>query len=330
MKLKNKLIIGSVILIMLSGCSEVNELDSKFLNKESSTENDSSLKNIEIKQTFDVNKKTKDEASEEDSQKTVLNEKNDAISNVNQLGKNQFEGYTLIEVDGGDRNGNRKANVVVDIGFGDREYWAFTNAYGQLIRVIADRITLQDPSTEAVNSNGRYYDDEAYVPGVEAADLDQGHVIADSLGGVANAYNITPQNSTLNRHGDQAYMEKVMRQAGGSTNFEAIITYPNTTTQIPSNYKYTYYINGDKVELSFDNKNPEESKTSKPTTASSTNTVQQSQSSEADLVRKIDTNNNGQISIKEAKAAGYKMPIYSNHWLYKYMTDGDGDGMVGE
>ena len=28
--------------------------------------------------------------------------------------------------------------------------------------------------------------------------------------------------------------------------------------------------------------------------------------------------------------AGYQMPIYSDHWLYKYMTDGDGDGAVGE
>ena len=37
-------------------------------------------------------------------------------------------------------------------------------------------------------------------------------MIADSLGGVSNAYNITPQNSTLNRHGDQAYMEKAIRE----------------------------------------------------------------------------------------------------------------------
>lgn len=61
-----------------------------------------------------------------------------------------------------------------------------------------------------------------------------GHVIADSLGGVSNAYNITPQDSTLNRDGDQAYMEKVIRDAGGRSNFTAVITYPSTTTQIPS------------------------------------------------------------------------------------------------
>jgi hypothetical protein len=88
-----------------------------------------------------------------------------------------FEGYRLIEVDGGDLSGHREANVVVNIGFGDREYWAFTNEYGQLVKVIADRIILQDENSEPVTSQGRYYPDEAKVPGTEASDLDEGHVI---------------------------------------------------------------------------------------------------------------------------------------------------------
>ena len=71
-----------------------------------------------------------------------------------------FSGYRLIEVDGGDLSGNRGANVVVDIGFGDREYYAFTNEYGQLVKVIAKEIILQDEKKEPVNSKGRYYDDE--------------------------------------------------------------------------------------------------------------------------------------------------------------------------
>lgn len=169
-----------------------------------------------------------------------------------------FDGYKLIEVDGGNLSGHREPNVVVDIGFGDREYWAFTNEYGQLVKVVAKEIILQDDSKEPVNSKGRYYNDEAKVPGAENNDLDEGHVIADSLGGVSNAYNITPQNSTLNRHGDQAYMEKVIRDAGGCTDFVAIITYPNTTTQIPSHYSYTYTINGNVVNDEFRNINPNE------------------------------------------------------------------------
>lgn len=169
-----------------------------------------------------------------------------------------FAGYNLIEVDGGDLSGAREPNVVVDIGYGDREYYAYTNEYGQLIMVTANAIILQDDNTEPVTEEGRYYPDEAKVPGTEAADLDEGHVIADSLGGVSNAYNITPQNSTLNRHGDQAYMEAAIRDAGGCTDFVAIITYPDTSTQTPSHYSYTYTLNGNVINDEFDNVNPDE------------------------------------------------------------------------
>lgn|SRR5690606_29290930 len=234
-----------------------------------------------------------------------------------------FAGYKLIEVDGGDLSGYREPNVVVDIGFGDREYWAFTNEHGQLVRVIAEEIILQDDSKEPVLSNGRYYSDEAKVPGVERDDLDEGHIIADSLGGVSNAYNITPQNSTLNRHGDQAYMEDAIRKAGGATNFEAIITYPDTETQIPSSYQYTYTINGNKIVDKFDNVNPDE-------VNESLGLTKKEPSNKTGDISSIDTDGNGQVTIKEAKAAGFKMPITRDHWLYPYMDDRDNDGMVGE
>lgn len=47
---------------------------------------------------------------------------------------------------------------------------------------IAAEIILQDDS-ERLMELGRYYSDEAKVPGVEHDELDEGHVIADSLGG---------------------------------------------------------------------------------------------------------------------------------------------------
>ena len=247
----------------------------------------------------------------------------------------QFAGYKQIEVDGGDTSGYRQANVVVDIGFGDRKYWAFTNEYGQLVRVIADKIILQDDSSEPVNSSGRYYSDEAKVPGVESDRYDEGHIIADSLGGVSNAYNITPQESTLNRHGDQAYMEKVIRDAGGATNFEAIITYPNTKTQIPSSYQYTYTVKGNKVVDKFDNVNPDkvnessgltENKSSGSTSSNKNSTG----SNKSGDLSSVDKNGNGEVTIQEAKDAGYSMPITKDHWLYPYMRDNDGDGLVGE
>ncbi|MGO1919428.1 MAG: DNA/RNA non-specific endonuclease [Alkalibacterium gilvum] len=252
----------------------------------------------------------------------------------------------LIEVDGGNQSGHREANVVVDIGFGDREYWAFTNEHGQLVYVFAKEIVLQDDSTEPITSNGRYYHDEAKVPGTESDTLDEGHVIADSLGGVANAYNITPQDSALNRYGDQAYMEDNIRRAGGATDFEAIITYPNAETHIPSHYQYTYTIQGNTVVDSFDNVDPEEYNKSQGITPSKPKEETEAEEkketkpevkeepksepkSEKD-VSFVDTNGNGQVTIKEAKEAGYPMPITKDHWLYQYMDDRDGDGMVGE
>lgn len=242
--------------------------------------------------------------------------------------KDEFKGYKLIKANACDLSGSREANVVVDIGFGNREYWAFTNEYGQLIRVTAKKITLQNDRTEQVTSSGRYCRDEAKVPGVERKDLDEGHVIADSLGGVSNAYNITPQDSTLNRHGDQAYMEDAIRKAGGATDFEAIITYPNTKTQIPSRYKYTYTIKGNRVVDEYANGNPDKRNEElgltkkQPTTSSKPQTKGD--------VSAVDTDSNGQVTIKEAKAAGFKMPITKDHWLYPYMDDRDGDGLVGE
>lgn len=235
-----------------------------------------------------------------------------------------FDGYKELKIDGGDLGGYREANVVVDIGFGAREYWAFTNEYGQLVRVVADKIIPQDDKLEPVLSGGRYYNDEAGVLGTERPDMDKGHIIADSLGGVSNAYNITPQNSILNRNGDQAYMEKVIRDAGGCTDFEANISYPDKTTQIPSHYHYTYTINGNVITEDFDNVNPDE------VNNSALNEGQNTRTKENHDISSIDNNGDGQVTIKEAKSAGFKMPITKDHWLYQYMDDRDGDGLVGE
>ena len=236
--------------------------------------------------------------------------------------------YAIIEVDGGNMSGKRLPNVAVDIGYGNRVYWGLTNEYGQLVYAIADKIVLQNDKTEPVTSNGRYYPDEANVPGTERPDLDKGHIIADSLGGVSNAYNITPQDSTLNRHGDQAYMEKVIRDAGGCENFIATITYPNTKTQIPSHYHFIYKLTGNDITDDFDNVNPD--KANAAPTSAPRKTSGSAPSNEASELAKVDTNGNGKVTIAEAKAAGYKMPIHSSDWLYKYMDDKDGDGMVGE
>ncbi|PXV88425.1 DNA/RNA non-specific endonuclease [Lachnotalea glycerini] len=243
-----KLFIPFLITLLITGCSEstnhnaiqTNEVEQIQELEESSTDVEKVIQEVQPEEPTDTNSEKQTDQQD--------------------LSTREYNGdtYTIIEVDGGDLSGDRLSNVAVDIGFGDREYWAYTNEYGQLTNIVADKILLQDDETEQVNSDGRYYNDEAKVPGTEATDLDEGHVIADSLGGVSNAYNITPQNSTLNRHGDQAYMEKVIRDAGGCENFVATITYPDTETQIPSHYNYTYVLNGETITDDFDNVNPDE------------------------------------------------------------------------
>lgn len=168
--------------------------------------------------------------------------------------------YRIIEVPGGDLSGLREKNVAVDVGYGNRLYWALTNEYGQLVYVIAEKVKLQDERKEKVTSEGRYFQDEAKVPGTEKKEYDEGHVIADSLGGVSNAYNITPQNSMLNRYGKQAYMEKEIRDAGGCDKFIAEITYPNNKTQIPLKYQYTFIIQNKTIKEQFYNTDPNSKK----------------------------------------------------------------------
>lgn len=330
------LVVSSILLI--SACTPTGEATEEVIESESVE------MIVETESKEEESSSPESEASEESESESAVSSESAASTESKPAEEDQstisHDGYTLIEVDGGDLSGYRQANVVVDIGFGDREYWAYTNEYGQLVRVVANEIVVQDDSIEPVNSNGRYFSDEAKVPGTEDSNLDEGHIIADSLGGVANAYNITPQDSVLNRHGDQAYMERTIQQAGGATNFEAIITYPNTTTQIPSRYKYTYTVNGNQVVDEFDNINPDEYNEQQGLTGGSSESSSSTESSapESDApnisvegdVSTIDANGNGTVTIDEAKSAGYSMPITSDHWLYQYMRDNDNDGMVGE
>jgi hypothetical protein len=123
-------------------------------------------------------------------------------------------------------------------------------------------------------------------------------------------------------------MEDVIRSAGGVTNFEAIIINPDTKTQIPSSYQYTYTLMGNEIIDTFDNVNPDEVNSSMGLTGSESSDPASPITN--DDISSVDINGNGQVTIKEAKAAGFSMPITSDHWLYFYMRDNDGDGMVGE
>lgn len=250
------------------------------------------------------------------------------------------QGYKLLTVDGGNQSGYREPLAVVNIGFNDgpisREYYAYTNEHGQVIKVIAQEVIIQDESVEPLKSNNRYYHDEAKVPGVESSSLDEGHILADSLGGVSNAYNITPQNSTLNRHGDQAEFERDIRNSNGAYDFIYLIEYQDTETQIPSHYyvEYTNKVSGIRFKTNFSNGDPQDYNNNNGITGQGVQTTpaipSQPVSSLTSDVSVVDTNGNGKVTIQEAKDAGFKMPITREHWLYQYMDDRDGDGMVGE
>lgn len=336
--LKNKKLLGIVILIIMlisivgNGASNDKSSSDNSINTVQAdiTTIPSPTKIVDQKSTGDI--KTIKITPTPVITAPVAKKHSSEKSDISKTYKYEGQIYKIIKVDGGNMSGKRQPNVAVDIGYGKRLYWGLTNKYGQLVYVIADKIVLQDDKKENVTSSGRYYNDEAKVPGTERDDLDQGHVIADSLGGVSNAYNITPQDSTLNRHGDQAYMEKVIRDAGGCTNFVTTIKYPNTKTQIPSHYHFEYVLKGEKIVDDFDNVNPDKINAILTPTpkVKSDKTVSTSGKDEKEKLASVDTNGNGKVTIAEAKAASYSMPIRRGDWLYKYMDDRDGDGVVGE
>ncbi len=164
-----------------------------------------------------------------------------------------------LEVEPCDLSGERKPNVKVDIGYdsdyANREYYAYTNDLSQLSYVHADELILQNDDIEN-NGSDRYCSDEAKVPGVEAVDLDEGHVIADSLGGVSNAYNITPQNRDVNRFGEQTNFEEEIRSAllNGEkvTDFNAFMYYGDET-MIPVSYHVEYNVDESPRVYDFNN-----------------------------------------------------------------------------
>lgn len=87
-------------------------------------------------------------------------------------------------------------------------------------------------------------------------------------------------------------------------------------------------MNGHKVVDEFDNVDPDKVNESLGLTRNK-NSKSAGSNKKGDISA-IDTNGDGQVSIKEAKAAGFKMPITKDHWLYPYMHDADQDGLVGE
>ncbi|WOO86457.1 DNA/RNA non-specific endonuclease [Mollicutes bacterium LVI A0039] len=158
-----------------------------------------------------------------------------------------------ITVDACDNNGAREANVKVDVGYADRVYFGYTNEYRQLAYVTADQIIPQYKYEE--NSDNRYCDGQANVEGASSP-YNRGHAIGDALGGVSNAYNIFPQLQTVNSgkyNDNEMRLNEIINNGGTITNFEIILEYPNSSTNVPSSYTVQYYVNGELETKTFSN-----------------------------------------------------------------------------
>ncbi len=86
-------------------------------------------------------------------------------------------------------------------------------------------------------------------------------------------------------------------------------------------YHYLYTLKGNVITEDFDNADPDKVNN----TLIESQKAQDAASLPEEDLSAIDTNGNGQVTIAEAKAAGFKMPITKDHWLYQYMDDRDRD-----
>lgn len=199
------------------------------------------------------------DAAQLTSAQQKLQKEYDRINHISyiKVRKNKF-----LHIESCDMNPIRKANVRVDVGYGNRIAWAYTDQYARVVRLETKEITLQKKEEGLVypnnTLNGRYCPKQAQVPGTAGAYYDAGHVLADSLGGAANAYNITPQVSVLNQQGQQIQMEdkirNLIKKGKRVTDFVAFITYSDSKTNIPKWYKYIYKIDGVPYGHTFANK----------------------------------------------------------------------------
>lgn len=169
-------------------------------------------------------------------------------ADISALSSNQ-----IVTAEACDLSGYRAANAKVDIGYGDREYYGYTNEYSQLVYVQADQLIRQDVSE--TNDENRYCSGQADVDEI-GGDYNRGHAIGDELGGVSNAYNIFPQLESINNgqyNDDEMVLQDVLGSGGSITDVEIAFTYPSSSTNIPSSYTAEYTVNGVPASHSYSN-----------------------------------------------------------------------------
>lgn len=101
-------------LLLMAGCTNEEDASPNQKVEEPVAQEETVTVTIDDKEEKEATAEPVSEELEETEEPTV-----DSNSDL-------FSGYQLINVDGGDLSGYREANVVVDIGYGEREYWVFT------------------------------------------------------------------------------------------------------------------------------------------------------------------------------------------------------------
>lgn len=114
----------AIVVIFSTGCANTDSNVSNNGYEKTLTQN---TEELTMDKEIDKNEDSSNENINEDNIKTS---NTTTIESTTSNTEEIFDGYKLIDVDGGNLSGHREPNVVVDVGFGDREYWAFTNEYG--------------------------------------------------------------------------------------------------------------------------------------------------------------------------------------------------------
>ncbi|MFV8291043.1 DNA/RNA non-specific endonuclease [Aerococcus viridans] len=189
--------------------------------------------------------------------------------------------------------------------------------------LIGHQLTGEDANAHNLMTGTRWFNTEGMLPFE--------NFVANYIEQTENhvRYRVTPAFEGDNLLASGVYMEGFSIEDNGAT-IQFNIYVPNIQPDVEINYADGSSVGpeGPTQDESLPNLN-QSSTVSETAPAAESAPATTAPASGGD-VGSVDANGNGQVTIKEAKAAGFSMPIYADHWLYPYMDDRDGDGMVGE
>lgn len=192
--------------------------------------------------------------------KDIFDEQNAVVFNANQqqMVLPNFANLLVneeITIDPCDTNKKLSANAKVDIGYGNREYYAYTNENAQIMYITAKAIYPQNADIEAVENNGTYCAD--FELAASEGDIKQTYLINPKYGGVSNSYNLTNQASSLDEMGDlyevQRKIDYYIYHEQLIEDLEIQLIYLDTNTQVPSSYEISYSVEDKTYSYSINN-----------------------------------------------------------------------------